>query len=371
MKSVGVPREIKEDEQRVALSPQGARELAHAGVRVLVERGAGEGSGFPDEAYRRAGAETVAAAQAWGAELVLKVKEPQPEEYPFLRRDQVLFTYLHLAADRELTETLCRAGTTAIAYETVQTADGALPLLLPMSEVAGRMATQVGARFLEQPAGGRGVLLGGVPGVPPAQVSILGGGVVGTNAARVALGMGAQVTLLDRSPARLRQLDDLFGGRAVTIMSTEAHVAEAARRADLFIAAVLVPGARAPRLVTREMVEGMKAGAVIVDVAVDQGGAVETADRPTTHSRPTYVRHGVVHYAVANIPGAVPRTSTYALTNATLPYVQALAARGWREACEADPALGRGVNVAGGEVAYPAVAEAHGLPAAPWRRAVF
>ncbi len=371
MKSVGVPREIKEDEQRVALSPQGARELAHAGVRVLVERGAGEGSGFPDEAYRRAGAETVTAAQAWGAEMVLKVKEPQPEEYPFLRRDQVLFTYLHLAADRELTENLCRAGTTAIAYETVQTADGALPLLLPMSEVAGRMATQVGARFLEQPAGGRGVLLGGVPGVPPAQVSILGGGVVGTNAARIALGMGAQVTLLDRSPARLRQLDDLFGGRAVTIMSTEAHVAEAARRADLFIAAVLVPGARAPRLVTREMVEGMKAGAVIVDVAVDQGGAVETADRPTTHSHPTYVRHGVVHYAVANIPGAVPRTSTYALTNATLPYVQALAALGWREACEADPALERGVNVAGGEVVYPAVAEAHGLPAAPWRRAVF
>jgi alanine dehydrogenase len=357
--TIGVPKEIKVFENRVALTPGGASSLVRRGHRVLVERGAGAGSGLQDREYQEAGAELVSVEEAWSADLVVKVKEPIAEEYRYLRKDLLLFTYLHLAADEALTQALLQSGTTAIAYETVQLDDGTLPLLTPMSEVAGRMAPQVGAAALEKPQGGRGVLLGGVPGVAPASVVILGGGVVGTNAAKIALGMGAQVTVLEVSKARLQYLDDLFGGRVVTLASNEANLQRSLRHADLLIGAVLIPGAKAPKLVHRTDLALMKEGSVIVDVAVDQGGCVETI-HPTTHKDPIYVVDGVVHYGVANMPGAVPRTSTFALTNQTLPYLLELAAQGL--GALKDPALRRGLNVYQGMITHQGVAEAFGLP---------
>jgi alanine dehydrogenase len=361
---IGLPKEIKADENRVAMTPGGVKVLSADGHEVLVERGAGTGSGFSDEQYAAAGARICEeAGDVWrGAELLVKVKEPLPAEYQFFRNDLVLFTYLHLAPERVLTLALLESGITAIAYETVTARDGSLPLLTPMSEVAGRMATQIGAQFLEEPYGGRGVLLGGVPGVLPGRVTIIGGGIVGTNAARIALGLGAEVTLLDINADRLRTLDDQFAGRLRTLISNEYNIAETTAEADLLIGAVLIPGARAPHLVSETMVRGMQAGAVIVDVAIDQGGIVETIDHITTHSQPTYTRFGVIHYAVANMPGAVPRTSTLALTNVTLPYVRAVAAFGAPAAMERDPGLRAGLNVHRGDVTYRAVADSHHLP---------
>jgi alanine dehydrogenase len=358
---IGVPRETKADEHRVGLAPTSVRELTHHGHAVLVEAGAGDGIGASDADYTRAGATVVpAAADAWGAELVVKVKEPQPAEYPLLRAGQVLFTYLHLAPDRDQTLALQRSGVTAIGYETVTGPGGGLPLLSPMSEVAGRMAVQAGAHCLEREAGGAGILLGGVPGVRAANVVVLGGGTVGTNAIRIAMGMEAQVTVIDRSLPRLKELDFQFGGRLNTIYSTVEAIEHYVADADLVIGAVLVPGAAAPRLVTRAMVRAMRARSVIVDVAIDQGGCCETS-RATTHSRPTYVEEGVVHYCVANMPGAVARTSAFALNNATLPYVLALAGRGWRAALRADPGFAAGLNVHAGAVTCAPVARAHGL----------
>ncbi|MDI3327061.1 MAG: alanine dehydrogenase [Alicyclobacillaceae bacterium] len=369
---IGVPREIKNNENRVAATPAGVYALVSAGHRVLVEAGAGEGSGFSDREYREAGAELVAEAKrVWeSADLVVKVKEPQPEEYNFFRPGLILFTFLHLAAAPELTKALVDREVVAVAYETIQLENGSLPLLTPMSEVAGRMSVQIGAQFLEKPYGGKGVLLGGVPGVPPARVVILGGGTVGTNAAKMAVGLGADVTVLDKNPDRLRELDDLFAGRVRTVMSNAYTLGQEVPRADLLIGAVLVPGARAPKLVTEEMVARMSPGSVIVDVAVDQGGSIETVDRATTHSDPVYVKHGVVHYAVANIPGAVPRTATLALTNATLPYVSALADAGYRRAVAQNSALAKGVNVAHGRVTNEAVAASLGLPYTPLAEAL-
>ena len=364
---VGVPKEIKANENRVAVTPAGAHALVLAGHKVLVETSAGVGSGFTDEEYAAAGA-TIAATNTEvfaAADMIVKVKEPLAAEYDLLRQGQVLFTYLHLAPEPALTAALMRNKVVSIAYETVQLADGSLPLLTPMSEVAGRMATQIGAHLLEKYQGGRGVLLGGVPGVPPAEVCIIGGGVVGTNAAKIAVGMGANVAILDINADRLRYLDDIFGGRIHTIMSNSHNVAEYAAKADLLIGGVLVAGARAPRLVRESVVKTMKPGSVIVDVAIDQGGCVETIDRVTTHANPTYVKHGVVHYSVANMPGAVPRTSTLALTNATLPYALALANKGWRQAIADDPALALGMNVLDGACCYQAVADAHGLEYVP------
>ncbi len=363
---VGVPREIKDNEHRVSLVPAGVRALVEAGHVVLVQDGAGTGSGIDNAAYEAAGAVIVKDVEAIfrRADLILKVKEPQEEEIPFLRQGQVLFTYLHLAAQPRLTRGLLQAGVTAVAYETITDKDGSLPLLTPMSEVAGRMSIQVGAFYLQKTLGGRGILPGGVPGVPPGDVVILGGGTVGINAAMMALGLGARVTILDRSLQRLRYLDEIFHGRAVTIFSTGAYIAEAVRRADLLIGAVLVAGASAPRLVTREMVATMKKGAVIVDVSVDQGGCVETT-HPTTHSDPIFEVDGVVHYCVANMPGAVPRTSTFALTNATLPYVLRIAEHGLREAASDDPTLRPGVNTHEGKVTHEAVARSQGLQHIP------
>lgn len=365
---VGVPKERKDHEYRVALTPGGARQLAEAGHRVIVERGAGIGSGFTDEEYEAEGAELAAdAASVWGqADLVVKVKEPLPSEYIYFRSGQTLFAYLHLAAVPELARALVQSGVTAVAYETIQLPGGGLPLLTPMSEVAGRMSVQVGAQFLERFYGGRGVLLGGVPGVPPGNVVILGGGIVGTNAAKIALGLGANVTIVEKSAERMRWIDDTFGGRVRTLMSSPYQIASAVREADLLIGAVLVPGARAPRLVTEAMVRSMRKGAVIVDVAVDQGGSIETIDRATTHSDPVYEKHGVVHYAVANIPGAVPRTSTLALTNATLPYIAELADKGVSQAVWGNGALMSGINTHPGGIAHQAVAAAVGLPYAPF-----
>ena len=360
---IGVPREIKTHEYRVGLIPASVRELAHRGHHLLVETGAGEGIGCSDEAYRQAGATVVgSAAEVFAAaEMVVKVKEPQPGEYGLLRPGQVLFTYLHLAPDPVQTRALLAAGVIAIAYETVTDARGGLPLLAPMSEVAGRMAIQVGAHCLEKEQGGAGILLAGVPGVAPGRVSIIGGGVVGTNAARIALGMGAVVTVLDRSLERLAALDDLFAGRLRTVFATldaiETHVLEA----DLVIGAVLVPGAAAPKLVGADLVAGMRRGSVVVDVAIDQGGCVATS-RPTTHAAPTYVVDGVVHYCVTNMPGAVARSSAFALNNATLPFVAALADKGWRDALAEDPHLRAGLNLHQGRVVYPAVAHDLGLP---------
>ncbi|MBX6395324.1 MAG: alanine dehydrogenase [Alicyclobacillaceae bacterium] len=360
---IGVPKEIKNNENRVALTPAGVHVLTRAGHEVRIERGAGEGCGFSDDDYAREGALMVSQSEVWNeSDMVMKVKEPLPSEYEFFREGLVLFTYLHLAADPKLARALLEKKVVAIAYETVQTESGRLPLLAPMSEIAGRMAPQIGAQFLENHYGGAGVLLGGVPGVPAAHVVVVGGGAVGTNAARIALGMGARVTIFDKNPDRLRYLDDLFGGRVQTVMSNAYELARAVETADLLIGAVLIPGAKAPKLVTESMVKTMRAGSVIVDVAVDQGGSIETVDRITTHDDPVYVKHGVVHYAVANIPGAVARTSTLALTNATLPYAELLADCGWEAAARKNPALAKGVNTAYGFVTHPAVADSLGLP---------
>jgi alanine dehydrogenase len=357
---VGVPREIKPGEQRVALTPAGAHALVAAGHRVVFETDAGAGSGIRDQEYTAVGAEIAGVDDVWlRAEMILKVKEPMPAEYPRMRAGQLLFTYLHLAPAPELTRALRESDVIAVAYETVQRPDGSLPLLTPMSEVAGRLAVQEGAFYLGRAHGGRGILLGGVPGVPPGNVVVIGAGTVGLNAVRMAVGLGADVSILDVNPDRLRAVDDLYHGRVVTIMSNAFNLQAVVRRADLLIGAVLITGARAPVLVTTAMVATMKEGAVIVDVAVDQGGSVETI-RPTTLLDPTYVVSGVVHYGVANMPALVPRTSTFALANATLPYVLQLAARGPRDAVRADPALARGVNVWRGRVIHPAVASALG-----------
>lgn len=354
---IGVPKEIKNNENRVAITPAGVLSFVQAGHTVLIEKEAGVGSGFSNNDYARAGAQIIEQAEdVWAqADMVMKVKEPLPSEYRFFRPGLVLFTYLHLAADPELTRALKESGVIAIAYETVQVGR-TLPLLTPMSEVAGRMAAQIGAQFLEKPYGGKGILLGGVPGVARGKVVIIGGGVVGTNAAKVAVGLGADVTIIDLNADRLRELDDIFGNQITTLMSNPMNIAEAVAEADLVIGAVLIPGARAPKLVTEDMVKAMKPGSVIVDVAIDQGGIVETSDHVTTHDNPTYVKHGVVHYAVANMPGAVPRTSTIALTNVTIPYALQIANKGVMQAITDNPALELGVNVANGEITYEAVA---------------
>jgi alanine dehydrogenase len=362
---IGVPKEIKSDEYRVALTPAGARELVQRGHDVVVETGAGEGSAFADLAYEGAGARIAAVEEVWAvSELLLKVKEPIEPEYGRLRDGLVLFTYLHIAADEPLTRALVESGITAVAYETVETDSGGLPLLAPMSEIAGRLAAQAGAYFLEKPLGGRGLLLGGVPGVAPGRVVVIGGGMVGYNAAVIAIGLGANVTILERSLDRMRHLEEVLSGRVSLVMSSSLQIEESVQDADVVIGAVLIPGAVAPKLITRNMVAGMKAGAVLADVAIDQGGCAETS-RPTTHSEPVYTVEGVTHYCVANMPGAVPITSTKALTNATLPYVEAIADYGLREAVARDRALARGVNVLDGKVTYEAVADAHGLDYQP------
>ncbi|MBX9697990.1 MAG: alanine dehydrogenase [Acetobacteraceae bacterium] len=368
---VGVPREVKVHEYRVGLTPAAVRELVAQGQRVLVETGAGAAIGFTDETYRAAGAAIApdAGAVFAGAELIVKVKEPQPGEWAQLRPGQVLFTYLHLAPDPAQARGLMESGCTAIAYETVTDAQGGLPLLAPMSEVAGRMSVQVGAHCLEKEAGGAGVLLSGVPGVPAARVVILGGGVVGSNAARIAIGMRARVTVIDRSLRVLDALDREFNGGITTQFATAEAIEAWVTQADLVIGAVLVPGAAAPRLVTRAMVARMRPGSVMVDVAIDQGGCFETS-RPTTHAAPTYVEEGVVHYCVTNMPGAVARTSAVALNNATLPFTLQLAAKGWHRACAENPHLARGLNVQGGRIVHPAVAEALGEAPLPLERAL-
>ncbi len=361
---IGVAKEIKPDEYRIALTPAGALELINHGHEVAIEQGAGVGSSFPDEAFSRVGAEIVSVDEVWQrSDLVLKVKEPIAVEYPRLREGLILFTYLHIAADEPLTRALIDSGISAVAYETVEVGRS-LPLLAPMSEVAGRLAPQAGAYHLEKPVGGRGLLLGGVPGVAPGRVVVVGGGVVGYNAAVIALGLGAQVTILERSIDRMRHLEEVLSGRVSLLMSSSLQVAASVEEADLVIGAVLIPGAVAPKLVTREMITSMKEGAVVVDVAIDQGGCFETS-RATTHADPVYVVDGVTHYCVANMPGAVPITSTKALTNATLPYVEAIANKGLRAAVADDPALAKGVNVIEGKLTYEAVAEAHGLEYTP------
>jgi alanine dehydrogenase len=359
---VGLPKEIKDNEYRVGLTPAGVRALTDAGHEVIVEKSAGEGSGFEDALYQKAGAQIIDSADdIWArAEMIVKVKEPIEPEYPHMREGQLLFTYLHLAPDPELTKQLLKRKITGIAYETITDRKGGLPLLTPMSEVAGRMAIQVGAHYLEKMAGGRGILLGGVPGVPAARVVIIGGGVVGTNAAKIAVGMAAHVTIIDNNLDRLRELDDIFLSKISTLASSAYMIHDAISNADLIVGAVLVPGAAAPRLVTRSMLKDVPNGAVIVDVAVDQGGCIETT-HPTTHSNPTYYVEGVLHYCVANMPGAVPRTSTFALTNATLPYALKLANLGFFEAIRSDAGLKAGVNTYAGHCTYQAVAEAQGL----------
>ncbi|HLF68965.1 MAG TPA: alanine dehydrogenase, partial [Gaiellaceae bacterium] len=355
---VGVAKEIKPQEYRVALTPAGARELVQRGHEVLVEARAGLGSAFPDEAYERAGAAIASVDEVWErSDLLLKVKEPIAVEYPRLREGLTLFTYLHIAADEPLTRALVDSGITAIAYETVETEAGALPLLAPMSEIAGRLATQAGAHYLEKPKGGRGILLGGVAGVAPARVVVIGGGMVGYNAAVIAIGMGAQVTILERSVDRMRYLEQILSGRVTLLMSSSLQIEESLKEADLVIGAVLIPGALAPKLVTREMLGAMKKGSVLVDVAIDQGGCAESS-RPTTHDEPVYTVDGVIHYCVANMPGAVPITSTRALTNVTLPYVEQIADVGALDAIRANAEIARGVNVIGGRITYEAVAEA-------------
>lgn len=363
---IGVPRELKDHETRVGLVPAGVKELTSLGHKVLLETGAGQNSFFEDDEYRRAGAEIVSTAkELWSrSELVCKVKDPIEPEYRFFRPGLLLFTYLHLAPLPELTEALLENKVTAMAYETVEGPGGGLPLLEPMSEVAGRLAVQVGAQFLERRYGGRGMLLGGIPGVPPARVLILGGGIVGTNSAKIAIGLGAVVTIAERNAVRLRQLDDLFSGRVLTLAANATTIAEAVAEADLVVGAVLIPGASAPKLVTSAMVKSMKRGAVIVDVAIDQGGCIETA-RPTTHTHPSYVIHDVVHYCVTNMPAAVPRTSTLGLTNATFAYVRQVAEHGFVEAIRRDAGLRAGVNTYGGELTYAAVAQAQNRPYRP------
>lgn len=360
---IGVPKEVKANEKRVSLTPSGVEILVRSGHKVYVEASAGIGSGFIDEEYTGAGAEILSSAKEIYdiAEMIVKVKEPLRQEYGLIKENQILFTYLHLAPEPELTRVLLDKKVVGIAYETVQLSDGTLPLLTPMSEIAGRMSIQIGARLLEDYFGGRGLLLGGVPGTLPAKVVIVGGGVVGTNAIKIALGMGADVTVMDVNLERLRYLNDIFGDRLKTLMSSPYNLRKELINTDLLVGAVLIPGARAPKLVTEEMVKSMPIGSVIVDVAIDQGGSIETIDRVTTHENPTYVKHDVVHYSVANMPGTVPRTSTIALTNATLPYAVRIANKGYLEAIKSDPALAKGVNVLLGKVTYRSVAEALGL----------
>jgi len=363
---IGVPKEIKPEENRIAIVPGGVETLVHKGHKVIIERSAGLGSGFSDEEYIKAGAQISDRHEDifTEADLVLKVKEPLPEEYGLLRAGQIVFTYFHLAASEELTRNLQKRKIVGIAYETVQTDDGFLPLLAPMSEIAGRMAPQEGAKYLEETYGGRGILLGGVAGVAPANVVILGGGNVGYNAARIALGMGASVTVLDINPRRLRMLDEIFQGRVTTMIADNYNLRMVIGYADLLIGAVLVPGAKAPKLITREMLKTMRTGAVLVDVSIDQGGCAETS-RPTIHSHPTYEDEGIIHYTVSNMPGAVPRTATRALTLNTLPYVLEIVEKGWKKAAKENPSLARGVNLVKGKITYQAVAEAFYLPYTP------
>ena len=363
---VGLPKEIKDNEYRVGLTPAGVRAFADAGHQVIVEKNSGSGSGFEDDLYQRAGAQMIESADdVWAkADMIVKVKEPIEPEYHSMREGQLLFTYLHLAPDKKLTNELLKRKVIGIAYETIMDRRGGLPLLTPMSEVAGRMAIQVGAHYLEKMSGGRGILLGGVPGVPAARVVIIGGGVVGTNAAKIAVGMGAHVTIIDNNLDRLRELDDIFLSKISTLASSAYMIHDAISDADLIVGAVLVPGAAAPKLVTRSMLKDVPNGAVIVDVAVDQGGCIETT-HPTTHSDPTYYVEGVLHYCVANMPGAVPRTSTFALTNATLPYALKIATRGFLDAIRSDPMLKAGVNTYAGHCTYEAVALDQGIPYTP------
>lgn len=363
---IGVPKEIKNNENRVGITPAGVAAFVSNHHEVWIEAGAGLGSGFTDQDYIAAGASIVpSAGEAWSADMVIKVKEPIEEEYVYFYEGLILYTYLHLAPEPALTKALVDKKVVSIAYETIQLNNGSLPLLTPMSEVAGRMAVQIGAHFLENPNGGKGVLMGGVPGVAPSEVVIIGGGIVGTNAAKMAVGLGSSVTILDISTDRLRQLDDMFQGRIKTLASNSYNIAEAVKKADLLVGAVLIPGAKAPQLVTEEMVKTMQPGSVVVDVAIDQGGSIETIDHITTHSNPTYEKHGVVHYAVANMPGAVARTSTLALTNVTIPYGIKIANKGYKQASIEDEAIAKGINVMEGLVTYKAVAEAHGYSHTP------
>jgi alanine dehydrogenase len=357
---IGIPKEIKNNENRVGITPAGVTVFKSNGHEIWIETGAGLGSGFLDKDYIEAGALIVSAAEeAWSADMVIKVKEPLPEEYSFFREDLILYTYLHLAPEPELTKQLLENKVVAVAYETIQLDNGLLPLLMPMSEVAGRMAIQIGAQYLEKQYGGKGILLGGVPGVSPANVVIIGGGIVGTNAAKMAIGLGADVTVLDMNMDRLRQLDDLFGNRIKTLASNSYNIAQAVKNADLLIGAVLIPGARAPRIVSEEMIKSMQPGTVVVDVAIDQGGSIETIDHITTHSNPTYEKYGVIHYSVANMPGAVARTSTIALTNVTIPYGVQIANKGYVKAALDSSSLARGINTIQGFLTYEAVAKAH------------
>ncbi|PEP34955.1 alanine dehydrogenase [Bacillus wiedmannii] len=359
---IGIPTEIKNNENRVAMTPAGAVHLVQNGHEVFVQKGSGIGSGFTDEEYVQAGAKLVETAEeAWNQDMVMKVKEPVASEYGYFREGLILFTYLHLAPEPELTKALIDNKVVSIAYETVQLDNRSLPLLAPMSEVAGRMSAQIGAQFLEKNKGGKGILLAGVPGVKRGKVTIIGGGQAGTNAAKIAVGLGADVTIIDLSAERLRQLDDIFGNQVKTLMSNPYNIAEAVKESDLVIGAVLIPGAKAPKLVTEEMIQSMESGSVVVDIAIDQGGIFETTDRITTHDNPTYEKHGVVHYAVANMPGAVPRTSTLALTNVTVPYAVQIANKGYKDACLGNTALLKGINTLDGYVTFEAVAEAHGL----------
>ncbi|MDZ4623437.1 alanine dehydrogenase [Bacillus cereus] len=359
---IGVPAEIKNNENRVAMTPAGVVHLIRNNHEVFIQKGAGLGSGFTDAQYVEAGAKIVdTAEEAWNMEMVMKVKEPIKSEYKHFSEGLILFTYLHLAPEPELTKALIEKKVVSIAYETVQLENRSLPLLAPMSEVAGRMAAQIGAQFLEKNKGGKGILLAGVPGVKRGKVTIIGGGQAGTNAAKIAVGLGADVTIIDLSAERLRQLDDIFGNQVKTLMSNPYNIAEAVKESDLVIGAVLIPGAKAPKLVTEEMIQSMEPGSVVVDIAIDQGGIFETTDRITTHDNPTYEKHGVVHYAVANMPGAVPRTSTLALTNVTVPYAVQIANKGYKEACLGNSALLKGINTLDGYVTFEAVAEAHGV----------
>ena len=359
---IGVPKEIKNNENRVAMTPAGVWTLLSAGHEVVIETGAGLGSSFTDTDYKEAGAIIVATAeQAWDADMVMKVKEPIASEYGYFKEGLILFTYLHLAPEPQLTKALLDKKVAGIAYETVQLPNRSLPLLTPMSEVAGKMATQIGAQYLERQEGGKGILLGGVSGVQRGKVTVIGGGIAGTNAAKIAVGMGADVTVIDLSPERLRQLEDIFGRDIQTLISNPYNIAQAVKEADLVVGSVLIPGAKAPKLVTEEMIKTMSPGSVVVDIAIDQGGCFETSERVTTHDNPTFVKHDVVHYTVANMPGAVPRTSTVALTNNTVPYALQIANKGFVNACVENPALKLGLNTLNGKVVYQAVADAQGL----------
>jgi len=363
---IGVPKEIKNNENRIAIVPSGVESLTNAGHDVIIEKNGGVGSGISDEQYIEAGAEMIDTAEEVfaKADMIMKVKEPLPEEYDYFKEGQILYTYLHLAAEKELTEALKEKGVVSIAYETIQLDDGSLPLLTPMSEVAGRLATQEGARFLEKPQGGSGTLLGGVPGVNPGKVVVIGGGIVGLNATKMAVGLGADVTIMDIDPQRMRELDDIFRGEVKTVMSNKYNIQEEIKDADLVVGAVLIPGAKAPHLVTEDMIKEMKEGSVITDVAIDQGGCIETT-YPTTHDDPVFEKHGVVHYSVANMPGAVARTSTFALTNSTLPYALDLANKGYKKALLDDDALAKGLNVYDGNITYKAVADAFDMEYTP------